>query len=197
MVLAAGASSRMGEPKALLEWRGESLLRHTIRQAELAGCAPIIAVSGAVELPPAQLGRAALQYNEVWSLGQLSSLQCGLRWLDERATPEHAALILTVDRPHVRADTVAALVAAHRSAPRGIYQPVHEGRRGHPILYPAFMRRVLLALPARGGNSPRDLFLLPEVKELRRDVAVDDPAVLDNIDTPEDYSRLLRANAPV
>ncbi len=194
IVLAAGASTRMGEPKALLQWRGESFLRHTVRLAEEAGCGPIVVVSGAVRLPPAQLGDATLQHNESWSNGQLSSLHCGLRWLANNASPEQAALVLTVDRPHVRADTVAALIAAHRRAPRGAYQPAHEGARGHPILYPAFMRQVLLALPARGSNSPRDLFLLPEVGELRREVAVDDPAVLENIDTPEDYRRLLETS---
>ncbi|MCB9750383.1 MAG: nucleotidyltransferase family protein [Myxococcales bacterium] len=191
IVLAAGASSRMGQAKALLRWRGESFLRRTIWLAEQAGCAPIVVVEGAAALPAEELGGAALARNETWSNGQFSSLRCGLAWLARHATPEHGALVLTVDRPHVRADTVRELLAAHRRAPRGIYQPAHAGRRGHPILFPSFLRTVLLALPAHGDNSPRVLFRLPEVGALRRSVAVDDPAVLENIDTPEDYRRLL------
>jgi CTP:molybdopterin cytidylyltransferase MocA len=185
LVLAAGAGARMGRPKALIGWRGRSFLRHAVALAEAAGCDPIVAVEGAVHLPAAELGPAERAINPTWPRGQADSLRRGLQAVHARV-PGRAVLVLTVDRPHVRAATVAALAAAARTVPECIWQPVHAGRRGHPLIWPAALIPELLALAA--DETPRDL--LARHPGLRRTVEVDDPAVLDNLDRPEDLARL-------
>lgn len=191
VVLAAGASTRMGAPKALLEWGGRTFLRRVIDLAAAAGCAPIVAVAGAIRLPRAELGAAIEVVNETWSEGQLSSLQVGLRAI--AGAP--AALVLTVDRPHVRPSTIAALLAGHAADPTAIWQPAHGGRRGHPILYPGDLLPAIVTLPAALG--PRSWLGSPAIAARRREVAVDDPAVLDNVDTPADLARLRREESHV
>lgn len=187
LVLAAGAGARMGRPKALIAWRGRSFVRHAVALAEAAGCDPIAAVEGAAPLPPDELGPAFVVRNETWLKGQTDSLRRGLALLSARA-PDRAVLVLSVDRPHVRPDTARALADAARADPDAIWQPLHAGRRGHPILYPAAVIPLLLALPE--GATPRDLLARPAVAARRRVLPVDDPAVLDNIDHPADLARL-------
>ena len=200
IVLAAGAGARMGEPKALLRWAGRTFLRRVVDLAEAAGCAPILAIAGAVRLPAAERGPALEVVHPSWREGQLSSLQAGLCALGGARAAltldgARAALVLTVDRPHLRPATVAALVAAHAADPAAIWQPVHAGRRGHPILYPADLHPELLALAPAAG--PRAWLESPSVAARRRVLPVDDPAVLDNIDTPQDLARLWREQAHI
>jgi CTP:molybdopterin cytidylyltransferase MocA len=181
VVLAAGASTRMGRPKALLEHHGRSFVACAVDLAARAGCAPIVVVTGAQELDG--LGLAArLVHNENWQRGQLSSLQTGLAALEDPA----GVLVLTVDRPHLRATTVVTLVAAFRTAPQFSWQPAHAGRRGHPVIYPRSLLPMLAALPT--SADPRELLRAHEA--LRHTIAVDDPAVHDNLDRPEDLARL-------
>ena len=187
VVLAAGAGARMGRPKALIEWRGRPFVRHVVALAEAAEASPIVVVEGAVSIPPAALGPAIKVTNETWPEGQASSLRRGLAEL-ARLTPGCAALVLTVDRPHVRPATVAALAAAFRAAPTQIWQPTFAGKRGHPLVWPAALLPELLALGP--DASPRDLLGRPAVTLLRRSIEVDDPAVLDNLDRPDDLARL-------
>lgn len=209
VVLAAGASTRMGQPKALLTWRGQTFVRHVVALAEAAEAWPIVVVEGAVALPPAVLGPALKVTNPTWSNGQTDSLRRGLQALtallpnipsapsDALESPSNlkspsgslpGVLVLTVDRPHLRPDTARALAAAFRAAPGQIWQPAHQGRRGHPILYPPGVVPDLLATgPA---ETARDLLARPAIAALRRAVAVDDPAVLDNLDHPADLARL-------
>lgn len=179
IVLAAGASTRMGRPKALLVHDGRPFVRCVVDLA--AGCAPILVVTGAVDLD-LDVHPAIRIHNPAWPQGQLSSLQRGLAELGEPA----GLLVLTVDRPHIRPSTVVALLAAFAGAPGCIWQPAHAGRNGHPILYPAALLPALRGLPA--DASPRDL--LARHADLRRSLPVDDPAVLDNLDRPEDLTRL-------
>ncbi len=186
MVLAAGASTRMGRPKQLLRHRGRSFVGCAVELALAAGCAPIVVVSGAVELGEEPLQPAVLVHNADWPMGQLSSLQRGLAAVLERRPRSPGVLVLTVDRPHLRADTVIALVAAARAEPGALWQPELHGRRGHPVIYPAALLAALAALPPTA--SPRALVAAHAA--LRRGLPVDDPAVLENLDRPEDLARL-------
>jgi molybdenum cofactor cytidylyltransferase len=180
VILAAGASTRMGRPKALLRHGDRSFVRCAVDLA--AGCDPILVVTGAVDLADVDLGPARRVHNAAWPSGQLGSLQRGLAELDA----DDGLLVLTVDRPHLRPATVAALLAAFMNDPAGIWQPTHAGRRGHPILWPAALLPRLRGLPV--DASPRAV--LDAHADLRRELAVDDPAVLDNLDRPADLARL-------
>lgn len=186
VVLAAGASSRMGRPKALIGWRGRPFVRHAIELARGAGIERVIVVEGAVPLSAAVGEAARVVHNDVWEEGPLGSLQCGLR---EALTPAvEGVLVLSVDRPHLEPQTVARLVAAWSAEPEGIWQPSFQGRHGHPIVHPRDVADTLLSLER--SASPRPVLRSPEFASRRRFVEVSDPAVLDNLDRPEDLGRL-------
>lgn len=187
VVLAAGASTRMGRPKPLLRWRGRPFVWHVLEQARAAGAAPVIVVEGAVALPREELGGAVLVRNEAWAAGPLGSLQVGLRAVVE-AGGHGPVLVLTVDRPHLAASTLQALARAVEEDPRAVWQPQLGERRGHPIVYPADLVPALLAL--RPPETPRDLLARPEIVVRRQQVEVEDAAVLENLDAPADLERL-------
>jgi molybdenum cofactor cytidylyltransferase len=187
VVLAAGASTRMGRPKAHLRWRGRPFLFHVIEQARVAAASPIVVVEGAVALPSEALGGAVAVRNEAWADGPLGSLQVGLRAVVE-AGWRGPVLVLTVDRPHVAESTLQALARAVEEDPRAVWQPRVGERRGHPIVYPEDLVAALMAL--RPPMTPRDLLAQPRIASRRRQLEVDDPAVLDNLDAPEDLERL-------
>jgi len=188
VILAAGASSRMGAPKAHLHYRGRTFLRRLIELAAAAECAPILVISGAAELAPEQLAPALEVFHKTWPLGQLSSLQAGLAALPAACT---GALVLTVDRPHLGLATLCALAAAHAVDPAAIWRPSHRGRRGHPILYPSALFTELRGLAP--SEDPRPWLRRMAEAGSCRELPVDDPAILENIDTPADLERLLAA----
>jgi len=181
IVLAAGASSRMGRPKALLPVNGRPAVEVVCAALRDGGADDVVVVVGkhAAEIRAgADLRRARVIDNPRWSGGRTSSVQTGLAALPPSA---EWTLLALVDMPLVRAETVRALLAA----PRGdadVVVPVHDGRRGHPIL----LRRTLFArIAALGPDEPlRDV-----VRTARRvDVPVDDPGVLVDFDEPGDVS---------
>ncbi|MGA2134213.1 MAG: nucleotidyltransferase family protein [Bryobacteraceae bacterium] len=184
LILAAGESRRMGSPKALLDYRGETFLDRLI--GLFAGCcSPVIAVLGAqAEEIRAGLRRsdeARVVENPDFRAGQLSSMQCGLR-----AVPAEAERVLftLVDHPAVSPDTLTALVVAP-AAPLCI--PCYGGRRGHPILFSKALLREFLALPA--GSAARDVVTRHASDATY--INVPDPGILANIDDSEAYANLL------
>jgi len=187
VVLAAGASTRMGRPKPLIEWRGRPFVWHVLEQARAAGAEVVIVVEGAVALPRAELEGATIVRNEKWAEGPLGSLQAGLRAVLE-AGARGPVLVLTVDRPHLRAETLRALARAVASDPTAVWQPRLSEQRGHPIVYPADLIPALIAL--QPPTTPRELLSEPHVTARRRQLEVDDPAILDNLDRPQDLERL-------
>ncbi|MFV8751654.1 nucleotidyltransferase family protein [Nannocystaceae bacterium ST9] len=192
LVLAAGAAERMGRVKALLALGDSSLLARSIALVRAGGCSPVIVVEGAhpLDAEPALRERDVVRAcNPDWPLGPLGSLQAGLRAALERAPELDGVLVQHVERPRVEPATVAALIAGLAAEPDAIWQPEFEGRSGHPMLWPRACFGDLLALdPARA--SARTLARAPEQAWRRRKLAVGDPGVLDNIDTPDDYRRL-------
>lgn len=186
VVLAAGASTRMGAPKAMLVWRGQPFLTHTIALARVAAASPIVVVEGAHVLDEELVVDAVRVKNEAWELGPLGSLQTGLR-LATKDDPS-GVLVLSVDRPHVQPSTIEALVRAHEREPTSVLQPRNDGKHGHPIVWPLDLAHRVLAL--RIDASPRDVLGTSDVAPRRHFVDVADRAVLDNIDTPDDLERL-------
>jgi CTP:molybdopterin cytidylyltransferase MocA len=182
LILAGGESRRMGFPKALLEFRGETFLDRLIRTFG-AHCAPVVAVLGAeagrirAGLQAAAL--ATIVENPNWRQGQLTSMQAGLRAIPADA---RGVLFTLVDHPNVRPETVAALVQqdARLAIPR------YQGRRGHPIYFSRELAAEFLALdPASTARAVRER----HAAEIRY-VEVDDPGILDDVDDPEAYHRL-------
>lgn len=184
VILAAGASTRMGRPKALIEWQGRPFFMHCAERAEAAGCGPIVVVWGATALP--DNAEVVSVENSGWRDGPLSSLQVGLHAaLSEQLT---GVLVMTVDRPHVRVDTLDLLLATHAERPDVLVQPRFGDTSGHPLVLPVGILGRILALAATG--SVRTVLHASDVRSRRVRVAVDDPAVLDNLDSPEALVRL-------
>lgn len=192
LILAGGASQRMGQPKALLEFEGQTFVGIGVALLAQAGCAPVLVVDGAHRLSP--LAGAELVHNLAWQTGPLSSLQCGLTRALELEPQLDALVVHHVERPRVQTQTVRALVARARAEPECVWQPSFAGRSGHPLVWPRALFEALVELdPAR--DSARTILRGP-ASARRRKLEVDDPGVLDNIDTPEQLAALRRRQEP-
>jgi len=134
LVLAAGASSRMGRPKALLDWGGESLLTHQLRLLGELPFADVLVLLGHDEAEisggtPA-LPDAHVAYNSRHKDGRSSSVRLGAQILREMAS----ILVVNVDQPLSRGLLGDLLGGAVENREAPILVPVFEGRRGHPVL---------------------------------------------------------------
>jgi molybdenum cofactor cytidylyltransferase len=190
LILAGGASVRMGRAKALLEWNGRTFVAGGVELVRAAGCAPVIVVDGAYRLSPELAGLEAVElaHNEAWQLGPLSSMQVGLRRALALEPALAGLLVHHVERPRVRVETIAKLIAAFDEQPDMLWQPTVGERSGHPMLWPRALFEPLLALdPAR--ESARTL-VRGAAAGLRRKLEVSDLGTLDNIDTPAELARL-------
>ncbi len=183
----------MGSPKALLDVGGRTAVDAVADKLRRGGAAPVLVVLGAradAVRAGARLEDAVVVPHPGWAAGRTSSIQAGLAALPEDAS---AVVLALVDMPLVRAETVAALRAAHASAPPDVEAivPVHGGRRGHPVL----LRRVLFArVVALGPDAP----LSDVLRAARRaEVPVGDPGIHVDLDTPDDAAAAgLRPRGP-
>jgi molybdenum cofactor cytidylyltransferase len=190
VVLAAGRSSRMGRQKALLPiGTGETFCLRVATTLLEAGIAPVVIVGrpGDAALRAAVNGLAAVRLvaNPEPDRGQLSSLQAGLGALDPSAG---AALVTLVDVPLVAGATVERLVHAWVRSGAPLIRPERGGRHGHPIVVArAVIDALLEASSARTTREVLEPFLAEAL-----DVRVDDAFAFEDVDTPEEYARLLR-----
>ena len=187
IVLAAGRSRRMGRPKPLLEAGGESFVARTVAALREGGCGHVLVVAPADPGDVAEAARAAGAEVAVSDPDseQLDSLRAGLTLLSDDVG---AAAVLPVDHPLVLPATVSLLAERWRGAPRSIVRPVHDGRPGHPTLFPRAAWRALERELPRGARS-----LVEDGSHEVEDVAVEDPGVVADIDTPEAYARWVGA----
>jgi molybdenum cofactor cytidylyltransferase len=183
LILAAGESRRMGSPKALLPFRGETFLDRLIGLFAQY-CSPIVTVLGhepeAIRRGLLHPERARFVVNADYRQGQITSMQCGLRAIPAEA---EGVLFTLVDHPNVQAETLDRLLEAPRPL---LAIPRYAGRRGHPLFFARELIPEFLALPA--DSSARDV--LQKHSEGIRYVDVQDPGILDDIDDPETYRRL-------
>lgn len=187
VILAAGASTRFGQPKQLLDWGGVPLLTHVADVPLAAGLAPVIVVLGCrAEAARAALGTRPVQavMNWRWKEGLSTSVQTGLAMLP----PETEAVIfLQCDQPLITADLLQALLACFEETGSAIVHPAHAGQRRTPVL---FARRLFPELAAVSGDEGGRAVIARHVGEVTT-VEVANPDLLADIDTMEDYQRLL------
>lgn len=187
ILLAGGGSIRMGRPKGLLEYRGVPFLRAVAMALLTGGVEELIAVlnpevPGLPDVLPAD-ARVRWVAAPPAAAGQLASLRAGLHRLSPAS---EAALIALVDQPAVRPETVAALIHAFREARAPLLLPVHQGRRGHPVCFARTLYPELLEAPEQEGARA----VVRRHRAILREVAVDDPAIHQDVDSPEDFARL-------
>lgn len=187
IVLAAGASSRMGRTKQLLRFRGRTVLEWVVDQALDSRLHRVIVVLGhdaeAIE-PLLRERQVTLVRNPRFHRGQSTSLQAGLGELGEESA---AALFLLCDQPLITPAIIDRIVTSYQHSPHPIVLPVSAGRRGNPVLFDRETFARIEQLREDTGARP----LFEEYAERLLKVPVDDSAIHLDIDTEEDYRRLL------
>jgi molybdenum cofactor cytidylyltransferase len=189
IILAAGASSRMGSPKALLEYRGETFIGRLVRVLSKV-CDPVIVVLGyhAAAVRPGIDGNAKIVINPAPERGQLSSLQTALSALPADG---EGFLFTPVDSPAVAVETVERVAAEFRRRdPQTVFViPRFHGKRGHPVFATRAIAAEILALPAT--DQARDVVHRHIAETIYVDV--DDPGILTDVDDPEAYRLLTQS----
>jgi len=194
IILAAGDSTRMGRPKALLaDPDGRPFVARLVRALAGAGCHPVVVVTGRDhDAIAAALGDDRLPVDPVVvnnpapARGQLSSLWVGLDAAD--AAVVDAVLVTLVDVPLVRESTVRRVVEAWSRSRAPIVRPAIGDRHGHPVLFDrAVFGELRAAPPAEGAKA----VIRADAGRIV-DVPVDDEGCLVDVDTPEEYEAIRR-----
>jgi molybdenum cofactor cytidylyltransferase len=184
IVLAAGASSRMGQPKALLDFDGRACVDLVLDASRASADHIVLVTSPAGAAIRARAGAVIHALNEHPERGMLSSLQAGLAQLPAA----DAFLIFPVDYPLVPAAEIRRLVEAFAThADKRIFLPSHQRRRGHPVLVDAALAPEYLAL---GDDATARAVHTAHEHEIAY-IETDDDRVLMDMDTPADYQRCL------
>ena len=192
VILAAGASSRMGRPKLLLRWGASSVIGHLLLQWRRLGAEQVsVALAQANEALHCELDRLDFPQgsriiNPSPERGMFSSIQCAASWNGWIEGLTHWAVSLG-DQPHVRSQTLRQLLQFASSHRQRICQPARHGRGRHPVIFPAAHFKSL----AHAAEENLKQFL-----DVRRDALarceLDDAGLDLDLDTPEDYERALR-----
>jgi len=195
IVLAAGASRRMGKPKPLVAFDEETCLSLVLnacfgsRADETvlvlgAEAASIAAAAGAVS--GSRIGRLRTVVNEGHEKGQTSSLKVGLEASSPRAD---SWILFPVDQPLIRSADIDALIERFEAHPRGrtIFVAAHDGTPGHPVLLGVSHRAAILEL---GDDEPLHDYIRMREGETEK-VSSENPGVVTGMNTPEEYQRLL------
>jgi molybdenum cofactor cytidylyltransferase len=190
VILAAGASSRMGRPKAALPLAGgHTVLSKGVSALLAAGVPRVVVVAGAhPDAVRAALAvvdrRVSIVDHPGWAEGQLSSLICGLDALDR--PPLEALLMTLVDVPLVAPETVRAIIRAWRETSAPIVRPARGDTHGHPVLFDRKVFGELRAADLRTGAKP---VVHAHAHDLLN-VEVSDAGAFVDLDVPEDYERV-------
>jgi len=194
IILAAGASTRMGKPKMLLPWGKTSVIGHLLLQWQKVGAQQIgvVLAAGDValekELRRVGLTEESLIYNTAPEEGMFSSIQCAVRWPGWKGSLTHWVIVLG-DQPQLRTETLSALLRLGAENPEKVCQLSRHGHPRHPVLLPA-------AEFARLGHSTHQN-LKDFLQSMTSALEESDDAGLDlDMDWPEDYEKALRLSQP-
>jgi molybdenum cofactor cytidylyltransferase len=187
ILLAAGASSRFGRPKQVIDWRGKPLVRHMAELALSSGCSLVRVVVGAYSEPVSRaLDGLPVEVveNQGWREGQAASVRAGIRGLPDRV---NSALFLLVDQPQVPLELLQGLFDLHAQTLSPLTAPTCQGRRANPVLFDRVTFPDLLTL--KGDMGGRALFANPEKYPVAW-LHWEDERLLWDVDTEEDLSKL-------
>ena len=184
VILAAGGSSRLGHPKQLLMFRGETLIRRAVRAATEAGCDPVVVVvgeSGGAIRTELQSSSAIFVENLQWQRGPGTSIRRGLEQLP---TSVDAVALLACDQPFVDSETVRRLIDAYEKTGKPIVASSYANTLGIPALFDRSRFEALRALPDATGAKGLIVTQPDDVAS----IAFEEGAI--DIDTPGDFKRL-------
>lgn len=186
LVLAAGASSRMGQPKMLLPWQGTTLLQHIVAAA-VPICQPVFVVAGEQVNAITSLLSSATTHiipHPQWEQGMGSSIATGLTGILAAGHTPEALLLLVCDQPFVDTPLLQSMIDAKARSGKGIIACQYAGTVGIPVLFDQQFFPALQALSGQAGAKrllqqfPNDLHTIPF------------PMGNLDIDTPEEYERI-------
>ncbi len=191
LILSGGASRRMGTPKALLQFQGETFLDRLIRVLGRA-CDPIVVVVGQhadqIQSGIERASEVRFALNPDPERGMLSSLQCGLALVPADAA---AAMFLPVDHPHIELATMEMIATRFQADHAPVTVPTYLSEHGHPVCIARPLIDELLALPITAKAS--DVIHRHVARTIY--VEVNDPAVVTDVDDPAAYAELLARHA--
>jgi molybdenum cofactor cytidylyltransferase len=186
IILAAGESTRFGRPKQLLDWKGQPFVRAVAQTAIRAGLSPVVVVTGSntvqVEAAISDLNVSIVR-NENWQSGQGSSIREGIKAITSFQTG--GAIFLLSDQPQINTAIIHALVEKHAEGLHTIIAPMILDTRGNPVLFDRVTFSDLMGI--EGDTGGRAIFHRYKVEYLPWH---DDSLLLD-VDTPEQYQRLI------
>lgn len=186
VVMAAGLSRRMGQPKLIMPWGGTTVIGKVVAALLDGGAREVVVVTGGYrELVEEALrgSPARVLFNPDFERGEmLSSLQCGLRGLSQEID---AALVALGDQPQIETHTVQSVIEAYQASSAPLVVPSYQMHRGHPWLVAHGLWPEIISLS--GVQTLRD-FLNDHAQEIQY-LNVDSPSILMDLDTPEDYRR--------
>jgi CTP:molybdopterin cytidylyltransferase MocA len=187
IIVAAGASTRLKQPKQLVLLDGEPLLQRAVRGAREAGAKPVFVVLGAYREAienEIDFGAATVLRNDEWEEGLASSIRAGVKAVEEADAAAAGVLLMTCDQPRVTTGHLRAMIEQFEERPTLIIASIYAGIRGIPVIFPPTMYADLLAL--RGDRGARGLLAntsLPLVEIPLQGGEVD-------IDLPQDLAEL-------
>jgi len=185
IILAAGASTRMGKQKMLLPFQDKTIIETVIDTAarNVEGNLMVVVGSNKEEIIR-QIGNRTVKYcvNKYFMDGMLSSVICGFKALPDGAS---AVLIFLGDQPQIPKEAGDIVTKTWQQNKKGIVIPTFEGRRGHPTLIETkYINDIVNLDPAKGLRS-----LFRKFKEDVLEVECNIPEILRDIDTPEEYQK--------
>ncbi len=188
IILAAGASRRLGQPKQLVAYQGETLLERAIRLAKESGAVPVLVVLGAnlqIIRAATRLDDAIQVFNQHWEQGIASSIHAGLDALDVHASQASGVLLMNCDQVLLSAEHLRTLLAAFAGEDEPcIVTSVYAGVQGVPTIIPRVLFPALLEL--RGDKGARALLVEPRCRVIA--LPFDGGEV--DIDLPADLNQL-------
>jgi len=191
IIIAAGASRRMGQPKQLLPYKGQTLLGYVTKCAIASSCNTIIVILGAnaekIEPEIALLPIKIIKNNQ-WDEGIASSIRCGISYIEKQYLNLDGVVFLTCDQPFVSAELIEQLIDAHNSTNKSIIASQYGGTLGIPALFSRTFFSALMKLQGDRG-AKRIINKYPDLVYV-----IDFPQGKIDLDTLENYQQLISMN---
>jgi CTP:molybdopterin cytidylyltransferase MocA len=190
LILAAGASRRMGTPKALLEFPdGRTLLQDQVKRLQDSGLKNIVVVTGCQQ-DLIQKVHQNLQLNwvinENWSDGQFSSLLCGLKYICRAADKSAGVLLLPLDAVQIEPEIMRSIADKGNRAQCNII-PTYQNKPGHPVFLAT--QFILRLINKSDSQTQLDRELATDPLSTKDEVAA--PSILNNVNTPDDWQNII------
>ena len=187
VILSAGESSRMGRPKALLPIDGQTFIERIVAALKQSGLERIVVVLGfnADEMrPKIEHLPVEIVVNPDYQLGQLSSLQVAIRYLESDPNCD-GMMVHLVDHPYIDAELVGVMMRGFNDSKKLIVVPRHQGKRGHPVIFSRALFAELLNAPMDQGAKA----VVSAHRDQTLEIDTEDAGITLDIDTPELYRR--------